>query len=104
MSGLGYTLVARIETSPELYASGRIIEAVSGADCVIMGMDVVGAEHTSVTLDVTCLTTSDDDGASMRTALESLDGCTVGNVSDTTFLIHLGGKLEVRSKVPLQDA
>jgi malate dehydrogenase (oxaloacetate-decarboxylating) len=102
MSGLGYTLVARIETSPELYASGRIIEAMSDAGCVIMGMDVVGAEHASVTLDVTCLTTSNDDGAGMRSALESLDGCTVSNVSDTTFLIHLGGKLEVRSKVPLK--
>jgi malate dehydrogenase (oxaloacetate-decarboxylating) len=102
MSGLGYTLVARIETSPELYASGQIIEAVSGAGCVIMGMDVVGAEHTSVTLDVTCLTTSDHDGEEMRAALEALDGCSVGNVSDATFLIHLGGKLEVRSKVPLK--
>ncbi|MBK9739794.1 MAG: NADP-dependent malic enzyme [Actinobacteria bacterium] len=102
MSGLGYTLVARLETSPELYASGQIIEAVSGAGCVIMGMDVVGAEHTSVTLDVTCLTTNDDEGAGMRSALEALDGCTVSNISDTTFLIHLGGKLEVRSKVPLK--
>jgi malate dehydrogenase (oxaloacetate-decarboxylating) len=102
VSGLGYTLVARIETTPDLYASGQIIEAVSGAGCVIMGMDVVGAEHSSVTLDVTCLTTRDDDGAGMRASLDALDGCTVSNVSDTTFLIHNGGKLEVRSKVPLK--
>jgi malate dehydrogenase (oxaloacetate-decarboxylating) len=102
MSGLGYTLVARLETTPELYASGQIIEAVSSAGCVIMGMDVVGAEHTSVTLDVTCLTNSEDDGAEMRAALDALDGCSVANVSDATFLIHLGGKLEVKSKVPLK--
>ncbi|MEI6363822.1 MAG: hypothetical protein WCP95_17020 [Actinomycetes bacterium] len=98
MSGMGFTLVARIETSPELYASGRIVEAVSGAGCVIMGMDIVEADHTAVTLDVTCLTTSDDDGALMRAALDHLDGCSVANVSDTTFLIHLGGKLSVHSK------
>ncbi len=102
MSGLGYTLVARIVTTPELYASGRIVEAVVGSGCVILGMDVVDAGHTAVTLDVTCLTTNDDDGEGMRAALESLDGCSVGHVSDTTFLIHLGGKLEVRSKVPLR--
>ena len=102
MSSLGYTLVARIETSPELYASGQIIEAVSGAGCVIIGMDVVGAEHTAVTLDVTCLTTSDHDGAEMRAVLDALDGCTVSTISDATFLIHLGGKLEVKSKVPLK--
>jgi malate dehydrogenase (oxaloacetate-decarboxylating) len=102
MSGMGFTLVARIETSPELYASGRIVEAVSGAGCVIMGMDIVEADHTAVTLDVTCLTTTDDDGAQMRAALDELDGCSVANVSDTTFLIHLGGKLSVHSKVPLK--
>lgn len=102
MTGMGFTLVARIETSPEVYASGRIIEAVSGAGCVIMGMDIVEADHTAVTLDVTCLTTTDDEGALMRAALEALDGCTVANVSDTTFLIHLGGKLAVQPKVPLK--
>ena len=36
------------------------------------------------------------------TALDLVDGVTVHKVSDRTFLIHLGGKLEVRSKVQLR--
>jgi malate dehydrogenase (oxaloacetate-decarboxylating) len=55
-----------------------------------------------VTLDITCLTTTDADGQLMRSALEALSDCTVLNISDTTFLIHLGGKLAVQSKVPLR--
>ncbi len=31
-----------------------------------------------------------------------MEGVNVGKVSDRTFLLHLGGKLEVRSKVPLK--
>jgi malate dehydrogenase (oxaloacetate-decarboxylating) len=102
MSGLGYTLVARITASPELYASGKVIEAVVNSGGAILGLDVVDAGHTSVVLDVTCLTTRDDDGAGIYAALDALDGCAVEHVSDTTFLIHLGGKLEVRSKVSLK--
>ena len=95
MNGLGYTLVARIEVSTALHASGRIIEVVTAAGCAILGLDIVEAGHDSVVLDVTCMSTSDDDGSSLRAALTSLDGCTVAHVSDATFLVHLGGKVEV---------
>ena len=102
MNGLGYTLVARIEVSTALHASGRIIEVVTAAGCAILGLDIVEAGHDSVVLDVTCMSTSDDDGSGLRAALTSLDGCTVAHVSDATFLVHLGGKVEVTPKVPLK--
>jgi malate dehydrogenase (oxaloacetate-decarboxylating) len=35
-------------------------------------------------------------------ALREVEGVTVRKVSDRTFLLHLGGKIEVRSKVPLR--
>ncbi len=38
----------------------------------------------------------------IRDALGALDGLTVRHVSDATFLMHLGGKLEVNPKVPLR--
>ena len=36
-------------------------------------------------------------------AVEDIDGVTVHKVSDRTFLLHLGGKIEVASKVPLKN-
>ena len=101
MGMAGYTLVARIEITPEVYASGQVVQAVSGVGAVILGLDVVDAGHTAVTLDITCLTAGDEDGADLRGALEQLDGCAVQHISDTTFSIHVGGKLEVRSRVCL---
>src|SRR5438552_5698197 len=35
-------------------------------------------------------------------AVEDIDGVEVVNVSDRTFLMHLGGKIEVVSKMPLK--
>ncbi|NIS34122.1 MAG: NAD-dependent malic enzyme, partial [Actinobacteria bacterium] len=36
-------------------------------------------------------------------ALRWLPEVTIGKVSDRTFLVHLGGKLEVNSKVPIRN-
>jgi malate dehydrogenase (oxaloacetate-decarboxylating) len=38
----------------------------------------------------------------MVEALRNVEGVTVRKVSDRTFLLHLGGKLEIASKVPLK--
>ncbi len=103
MAAHGTAMTARIKTSPELHASGDIIAAVTRAGAVITGLDVVDPGHHEVVLDLTCLTDGSDDGASLRRALEGLPGCTVVHISDSTFLIHLGGKLEVASKVPMRN-
>jgi succinate dehydrogenase/fumarate reductase iron-sulfur protein len=76
---------------------------VTSTGAVITGMDVVDPGHDTVTLDITCMTGDPDNGAAVKSALEALPGCTVDQVSDTTFLIHLGGKLEIASKVPLRN-
>lgn len=39
----------------------------------------------------------------MRAAIDALEGVTVRLVSDRTFLMHLGGKLEVVPRVPLRN-
>jgi malate dehydrogenase (oxaloacetate-decarboxylating) len=53
-------------------------------------------------VDVTC-DTSDPDHADVVTAeIARVPGAIVRKVSDRTFLLHLGGKLEVKSKVPLR--
>ena len=35
--------------------------------------------------------------------MAAIPGVTVHKVSDRTFLLHLGGKIEMRSKVPLRN-
>lgn len=68
----------------------------------IGAIDIVRAEKEELTRDITINTRSDDHAQSIVSELESLDGVEVANISDRTFLLHLGGKLEVESKSPLR--
>ena len=69
----------------------------------ITALDVTESHHETLVVDVTCNTTDDDHAARVKDALNALDGVTVRNVSDRTFLMHLGGKLEVVPKVALRN-
>jgi malate dehydrogenase (oxaloacetate-decarboxylating) len=68
----------------------------------IGAIDIVRAEQDELTRDVTINTRSDDHAQSIVEQLCDIDGVDVVNTSDRTFLLHLGGKLDVESKLPLR--
>jgi malate dehydrogenase (oxaloacetate-decarboxylating) len=54
-------------------------------------------------LDVTCSAADADHAKEVEAAVDAADGVVVYKVSDRTFLLHIGGKIEVTSKVPLKN-
>ncbi|MFD3406513.1 NAD-dependent malic enzyme, partial [Kribbella sp. NPDC058693] len=64
--------------------------------------DVVESRADRVVVDVTCDAVDANHAAALEKALGEVDGVVVRKVSDRTFLLHLGGKLEVVPKVPLK--
>jgi len=66
-------------------------------------LDVVESHADRVVVDVTCDATDADHAEQINQALARVEGVTVRKVSDRTFLLHLGGKLEVHAKVPLKN-
>ncbi len=99
----GYSNVFRLIATPELHASGAIISTVASAGAVITGLDVVDPGNQSVVLDLSCTTHDSTHVEIVRKKLDQLAGCSVEKVSDSTFLIHLGGKITVDLKVPLRN-
>ena len=99
----GYSNVFRLIATPELHASGAIISTVASAGAVITGLDVVDPGTSSVVLDLSCTTRDSGHVELVKAALSKLEGCSVEKVSDSTFLIHLGGKIAVDLKVPLRN-
>jgi malate dehydrogenase (oxaloacetate-decarboxylating) len=89
--------------TPELHASGAIISTVASAGAVITGLDVVDPGTHSVVLDLSCTTRDSGHVELVKSALSKLEGCSVEKVSDSTFLIHLGGKITVDLKVPIRN-
>jgi malate dehydrogenase (oxaloacetate-decarboxylating) len=80
----------------------RVATAIGDAGGILGAIDLVRVEEHSVIRDVTVACTDADQGARIVAAVEAVDGITVVSVSDRTFLLHKGGKIEVRPKTPLK--
>jgi malate dehydrogenase (oxaloacetate-decarboxylating) len=98
----GYGITIRVEGAPELQPVALITATITGAGATITALDVVESLLEKVVIDVTCDTIDADHAQEINLALTAHKGLTVRKVSDRTFLLHLGGKLEVQSKVPLK--
>ena len=90
----------------ELAKSPRILAAVTTRISDLHGhigaIDIVKATKNSLVRDFTIDTASEEHAEAIIEAMESIDGVKMVNFSDRTFLLHLGGKIEVTSKIPLK--
>ena len=94
------TLRVRLEDSLGTFA--RLAEAIGEAGGLLGAIDLVRVERGTKIRDVTVLANDAEHMDRIATAVHDLDGIEVVNVSDRTFLMHLGGKIEVALKVPLK--
>ena len=98
----GYGITIRVEGSPDLQPVAQITSALSIAGATITALDVVESLLDRVVIDVTCDTVNADHADEITESLNKIAGLVVRKVSDRTFLLHLGGKIEIASKVPLK--
>ncbi len=98
----GYGITIRVEGAPELQPVALVTATVTRAGATITALDVVESDLGRVVVDITCDTVDKDHAQEINAALAAHEGLTVRKVSDRTFLLHLGGKIEISSKVPLK--
>jgi len=99
----GYAVTLRVELLSSTDSTGALTAAVSNAGASLTALDVVESAHNSIVVDVTCNASDENHSKKITEAISAVPGATVRKVSDRTFLLHLGGKLEVQSKVPLKN-
>ena len=97
-----YSITVRLEVLADPTSVGMLTTAVGSVGGVVTALDVAESHADSIVMDVTCAATDQTHAEELTAALRELPGVTVRKVSDRTFLLHLGGKIEVRSKVPLK--
>ncbi len=98
----GYGITIRVEGAPELQPVALVTATITSAGATITALDVVESHLDRVVVDITCDTIDKDHALEINAAIAAHSGLTVRKVSDRTFLLHLGGKLEINSKVPLK--
>ncbi|OLR89860.1 NAD-dependent malic enzyme [Actinokineospora bangkokensis] len=101
--GPGYSITVRVEAPPSAGAAGDLTSAVGRVGGVITAFDVVESHSDRVVVDITCNAMSANHARDITDALQALPGVEVRKVSDRTFLMHLGGKIEVSAKVALRN-
>ncbi len=90
----------RIANHPGAFA--RLASTIGEAGGLLGAIDLVRVEQHTKIRDVNVLADDDDHLAAIVEAVRAVDGVEVVNVSDRVFLAHLGGKLEVRPRLPLK--
>ena len=98
-----YSITMRLHTAPDHGIVGAVATAISAAGGVVTAIDVVDSTRERLVLDVTCSASDEDHSHKLVAAVDVIDGVEVYKVSDRTFLLHIGGKIEVQSKVPLRN-
>jgi malate dehydrogenase (oxaloacetate-decarboxylating) len=100
---VSYSITVRLEVASHGRAVSEITRAVEHAGGVVTALDVGSGHQGKLRVDVTCAATDTAHAESLVAALAGIAGVSVHKVSDRTFLLHLGGKIEMRSKVPLRN-
>ena len=98
----GYAITIRVDGPPSAQPVAEITAAMTAAGASITALDVVESFIDHVTIDVSCDAFDSEHAERITAAISENPLLTVRKVSDRTFLLHLGGKIEVTSKVPLK--
>ncbi|HEV7639301.1 MAG TPA: NAD-dependent malic enzyme [Gaiellaceae bacterium] len=97
------TLRMRFPREPGSFA--RVARAIMDAGAVMGAIDLVGFAGDEVIRDVTFHCSDAAHGQAVSSEVRALEGVEVDNVSDRTFLVHAGGKIEIqgRTRVKTRD-
>ena len=99
----GYSMILRVEAPAGLTVTSELAAAAARAGAAVTALDIVESHADHVVVDVSCNVSDASHRDEVRDSLEALDGVQVRKISDRTFLIHLGGKIEVTPRVSLRN-
>jgi malate dehydrogenase (oxaloacetate-decarboxylating) len=94
------TIRAAIKNRPGML--GRLTSAIGEAGGDIRAVDLVELVKDLIVRDFTINARDEQHGQAIVAAIRGVEGIRIVSVSDRTFLVHLGGKIEIRNKVPLK--
>src|SRR5438477_10805740 len=97
-----YSLTVRLQITNRPGMLGRVASAIGQAGGDIGSVDLVESVRDRIVRDLTVKARDSEHGQEIVNALRRVPGVRVINVSDRTFLLHLGGKIEIHNKVPVR--
>ncbi len=100
-AGTSASVILRVELTSDSF--GRLASAITDAGGDIVAVDVIRAGKHGSVRDITVNITDPVHNSLIHAAVHRTAGAKLINVSDQTFLMHLGGKIEITAKMPIKN-
>src|SRR6058998_3341176 len=97
-----YSFTIRLQIANRPGMLGRVASAIGEAGGDIGAVDLVETTRERTERDITVKARDSVHAQQIVSRLRRVAGVRVGAISDRTFLMHQGGKSEIRSKVPIR--
>ncbi|GAA4987836.1 NAD-dependent malic enzyme [Actinopolymorpha pittospori] len=100
---VSYSITVRLEVPAGGRAVSELTAAVEHAGGTVTALDVTASGHERLRIDVTCAATDTAHADRLVEVLRQVPDVIIHKVSDRTFLMHLGGKIEMQAKHPIRN-
>jgi malate dehydrogenase (oxaloacetate-decarboxylating) len=97
------SITVRLELPARATAVSELTTAIERSGGLVTGLDVTASGHQRLRVDVTAAARDTAHADEIVAAMRAVHGVEIGKISDRTFLVHLGGKLTIESKVPIRN-
>lgn len=97
------SIIYRLRMDKQLVSFADIATTIGEAGGDIIGIDIISSNRSSTTRDITVNVLDTRHSRIIGEVLEKLNGIKIIHISDRTFLVHLGGKLEVQPRMPIKN-
>jgi malate dehydrogenase (oxaloacetate-decarboxylating) len=98
----GYSITLRLALANKPGVLGLLTSTIGAVGGSIGAIDIVEAGFDQVVRDITVAAGNDQHAQVIVDAVKVLPGVTFIQMSDRVFLLHIGGKIEVKSKIAIQ--
>jgi malate dehydrogenase (oxaloacetate-decarboxylating) len=100
-----YSLTLRMRLPRQPGSFARIARVINDAGAIMGAIDLVRVQNGEVVRDITFHCSDSAHGETVSGHVRALEGVEVDNVSDRTFMLHAGGKIEIkpRTRVRTRD-
>ncbi|HEX5780696.1 MAG TPA: NAD-dependent malic enzyme, partial [Solirubrobacteraceae bacterium] len=97
-----YSFTMRLRLPQQGNSFAAVAQAIAESAGMLGAIDLVRVEREAVVRDLTVACGDADHAETVVQAVRGIDGVSVDSVSDRTFLLHKGGKIEVTPKIPIR--
>ena len=98
-----YTVALRLQVPRSQASVAQLVDTAASTGAIVTGVDVDDPSGEKVVIDLTMDLRDSNHRLEVIDLLKNLPGVEVETVGDSTFLAHIGGKIEIAARTPIRN-